>query len=437
MTRSRFRFSAVFLDEAENPGHCPVFRPRSRLGAVGPVSTLARPDLPGQWPAPFAAPPEPPVVVQLLTIVRNTFFESIRQPIMIVLLIGASLALVFSNILAAYTMEDDHKMMIDMGLATIFLSGTLVAAFIATNVVSREIDNRTVLTVISKPVGRPLFIIGKYLGVAGAIAVATLYMILVFLLTEMHGTMQTARDPYHLPVILFGFGAGVVGCATALWCNYFYGMVFASTALCVTTPLLAIAYVLALMFGPDFATQAIATAFRPQVWLACAPLLIAILVLTAIAVAVSTRAGQVLTLAFTVGIFLLGMMSDTLFGQPILTLRSLWLDRAGGQGLTTLVTETRTVELVSGDIQTFTEQVTSPTIPLVDLATTPERLEHATAWLAYAVVPNFQVFWLSDAVTQEHVIPVSYVGITILYGLLLITAALGVATMLFQKREVG
>ncbi|MCZ6543854.1 MAG: ABC transporter permease, partial [Planctomycetota bacterium] len=122
---------------------------------------------------------------QTLAIIRNTFFESIRQPIMLVVLVVATIALIFSNLLAGFTMEDDQRMMIDLGLSTIMLCGTLLAAFIATNVLNREIENRTVLTVISKPVSRPVFVLGKYLGVAGALALAMVYMSLVFLLVEM------------------------------------------------------------------------------------------------------------------------------------------------------------------------------------------------------------------------------------------------------------
>src|SRR6476619_3674644 len=96
---------------------------------------------------------------QLLAISRNTFFESIRQPIVLVLLIVAALAILLSNPLSSFTMEDDQRMYVDLGLATVFLAGTLLAAFIATGVLTREIENRTVLTVVSKPVGRPLFII--------------------------------------------------------------------------------------------------------------------------------------------------------------------------------------------------------------------------------------------------------------------------------------
>jgi hypothetical protein len=78
-------------------------------------------------------------------------------------------------------------------------------------------------------------VLGKYLGVAGAIALGTIYMSFVFLLVEQHTVLQTVRDPLHVPVILFGVGAAVIGLGVGIWCNYFYNKVFSSTVICVTT----------------------------------------------------------------------------------------------------------------------------------------------------------------------------------------------------------
>jgi ABC-type transport system involved in multi-copper enzyme maturation permease subunit len=150
---------------------------------------------------------------QISAIIRNTFFESIRQPFMLVMLLVATLLIIFANLLSGYTMSDDQKMFVDMGLATVFICGAVLAAFIATSVLGREIENRTALTVISKPVSRPVFVVGKYLGVAGGLGVATIFMSLVFLLVDQHSVLQTARDPLHLPVITFGFGAAAIGLA--------------------------------------------------------------------------------------------------------------------------------------------------------------------------------------------------------------------------------
>lgn len=375
---------------------------------------------------------------QTLAIIRNTFFESIRQPIMLVVLMAATVGLLFSNLLAGFTMEDDQKMMIDLGLSTVFICGALLAAFIATNVLNREIENLTALTVISKPVSRPIFVVGKYVGVASALLMATVYMGLVFLLVEMHGVLQTVRDPIHVPVLVFGIGAGLAGVGVGVWCNYFYGKVFSSTVIATLTPLLGVAYVLSLMFDHDFSLQPMSTSFKGQLWLALAAIAMAILVLTAIAIAASTRLRQVMTLCVTLGVFMAGMLSDWMIGRRLKDIDATWLARASREGLTEMVDQTRTIELVTGQVQTSVVHTEVATVPLSQMADgLGERLAHFAYQLVYAIIPNFQVFWLSDSVTQDHVVPMSYMMLTLIYGPLQILIALSVAVILFQRREVG
>lgn len=377
------------------------------------------------------------MIEQLLAIVRNTFFESIRQPIVLVMLVVATVFLVLSNPLAAFTMDDDQHMLVDIGMATVFLCGTLLAAFVATGVLTREIENKTALTVISKPVGRPLFVIGKFLGVAGALFLCTLYMSFVFLLVELHTVLQTVRDPIHLPVIVFGTGATLIGVGSAVWCNYFYGKVFSSTVLCFMTPLVGLAYVFSLMFGPDFTPHPIATSFKPDLVLGLVAVLVAIMVLTAIAIAASARLGQVMTLCVTLGTFLLGLLSDWIIGRPMQRLLATWTSRAKDAGLTEAVERTFTFRLTTGEVSTTSEMVDVATVPLTHMAHGGEAFAYGLLKVASAIIPNFQALWLSDALTQGHRIPVSYIGITALYGLMYIGVALGVAIILFQRREVG
>jgi ABC-2 type transport system permease protein len=353
---------------------------------------------------------------QLLAIARNTLFESIRQPIVLVVAGVATLLIILSNPLAAYTLEDDQRMFVDIALSTIFISSTIVAAFIATNVLSREIDNKTVLTVVSKPVGRPTFVVGKYLGVALSLLLVVFYLSLVFMLVEMHGVLKTVRTPIHQPVLLFGTLAALLGVGGATWANYFYGKSFSSTALLLTTPLAAVAYVLAILFGPDWTpndAQAIFgglradlytvgpdPAFEGQLWVAIGMMSLGVLILAAIALTASTRLGQVLTLCTTLGVLILGLLSDWLFARKIAE-------------LTRIATSAPEQFSLGENAQ------------LLALKT------------AYAVVPNFQVFWLADAINQDRSIPFAYVSQTVPYGLAMIAASLCVAVVLFQRREVG
>lgn len=382
------------------------------------------------------------MIEQILAVIRNTFFESIRQPIMLVVLVSGTIALVLANPLSAFTMDDDQRMYIDMGLASVFIFGALLASFIATNVLTREIENKTALTVISKPVGRPLFVLGKFIGVALALTTATLYLCFVFMLVEQHGVIQTVREPIHVPVIAFGVSAAVIGLGVAAWCNYFYGKVFASTVILVTTPLAALAYFLSLLFHADFSRRAdILEAFRPELWLALGPLLIAILMLTAIAIALSTRLGQVLTLCITLGIFLIGLLSDHFFGQRIEGYETVWLARAKEAGLTVTEEVQSQIQLIDpgkGDVPEVPVRIIDvATQPLTTFAEAGETFGYGLCLLGRSAVPNFQVLWLSDALTQGHVIPMPYVIQSSIYGVLYIVVALCVATILFQRREVG
>src|SRR5690242_17231027 len=111
------------------------------------------------------------------TIARNTFVEAVRQPIFFVMIVICGVLQLFNTWSTGFSMgysdsaevSGDNKLLLDIGLATVLVCGMLLAAFVATAVVSREIENKTVLTVVSKPIGRPTVVLGKYLGVAASI----------------------------------------------------------------------------------------------------------------------------------------------------------------------------------------------------------------------------------------------------------------------------
>ena len=376
---------------------------------------------------------------QLFAIARNTFFESIRQPIMLVILVAAMVLIVLSNPLSAFTMDENQRMLIDIGLATVFLAGAVLAAFIATNVLGREIENRTALTVISKPVNRPIFVIGKFIGVTAAMVLVGFCMTFTFMLVELHSVIETVRDPVHLPVVVFGVGGLLLGVAAAAWCNYFYGTVFSSSVICFVTPLLFFAYLLSLNFGPEFDSQPFLRGFKDQIWLAVIGIMTAIVVLCAIAVAVSTRLGQLMTLVTTVGLFILGLLSDWIFGRNISRIEDNWLTLARNQGMVKQEETTRIMRWASGEIEESTKIIDVPTVPLMEVpgVTGAEIAEWTFSWVGYSMLPNFQILWLSDALTQNLIIPGGYLLESVIYGTLYSVAILGVGIFLFQRREIG
>lgn len=265
------------------------------------------------------------MLTQALTIAKTTFLESLRQPVLMILILLAAALQAFAVANTGFSMgmetatevTGDNKLLLDVGLATVFVCGTLLAGFIATSAMSREIENKTVLTVVSKPVGRPTLVLGKFLGVSGSILMATLTMLLFLLLAIRHEVMQTAADELDQPVITFGLSAIFLSLAIATWCNFFYGWSFPQVVVVAILPLTALAFVLVLLFSKEWHLQHISEDFKPQVTLACACLILAILVLCAIAVAASTRLGQVMTIVVCVGVFLGALLSNYVIGRHV------------------------------------------------------------------------------------------------------------------------
>ena len=373
------------------------------------------------------------------SIAQNTFLESIRQPIITVVLGGAAILLILSVPLSAFTLEDDQKMLIDIGLATVFVAGVVLAAFIATSVLGREIESKTALTVVSKPVSRPAFVIGKFIGALGAIQLSVLWMIFVFMIVESHSVLQTVRDPVHIPAIIFGMGSIFLGIAGGIWCNIFYGFVFSSTTIIITTPALGLAYLLTLNFAPDFTSQNMAEVFEPNLWRGSITMMGALTVLTAIAVALSVRFGPLATLVGTLTLFLTGLLSDWFFGRRINKLEQRWLDEAEANGSTQQIEQTRFLEKTNGEIDEIITTITIPlqNINLNDYASTSEYFLWIFLQIGHSIIPNFQTLWLADALTQYNIIPNSYLLLAMLYTLIYTIAALALGIFLFQRREVG
>lgn len=267
------------------------------------------------------------MLTQILGIARNTLIESLRQPVFFIVVMLCGVLQFFNTASSGFAMgyttsaevSGDDKLLLDIGLATVFLLGMLLAAFQATAVISREIEDKTILTVVSKPVPRPIVIFGKYLGVIGAILMATVVMIIYLLWAIRHGVMSTAGDEVDMPVVTFALGSVGLSVAAAAWSNYFYGWSFPQVTMILLLPLTIIGYLLTLAISPEWGMQSLGTDFKPQVTTAAVAMITAVLVFSAVATAASTRLGQVMTIVAVSGVFLLGLLSNHLFGRHAFT----------------------------------------------------------------------------------------------------------------------
>ena len=100
----------------------------------------------------------------IVTIALNTFRENRRDRVLYVLVIFAALMILAGVVVSELSPFEQSKILLDLGQAAMLLVGALIAIFLGIGLVSKEIERRTVYVIVSKPVGRAQFLLGKVLG---------------------------------------------------------------------------------------------------------------------------------------------------------------------------------------------------------------------------------------------------------------------------------
>lgn len=120
--------------------------------------------------------------MKIITIALNTFKEAKRDRVLYLLFFFVIICLVFSRFLALLTVGDRVKIIKDVGLASISLFGMLMAILMGTGLVYKEIDKKTIFTLLAKPIHRAEFLLGKFLGLVMTIFIMTVLMTVIFML---------------------------------------------------------------------------------------------------------------------------------------------------------------------------------------------------------------------------------------------------------------
>ena len=318
---------------------------------------------------------------QFGTIAINAFMEVVQQPVFLLLMTCSAFFCVFLSIVPYFGFGDDVQIVKTSLLAVSLVTGLLGSVLCASSSVAREIRSGTALAVLSKPVGRARFILGKYLGLSGALSILIYTNLVACLLAS-----RMAYDAYgSADTFSFGiycFGGLLASYIIAGFLNYFIQVRF------VFTTVIALVVLTTAMFAIILSTEAATTGAsadpRTVDWRlipASILLLFAVLILTALALACSTRLELLPTLAVCSGVLFLGLMSDWLF---------------------------------------------------------LEKTEDGIWWasLLYTVIPNWQNFWLADVLSGKETIPLAYLGQAFLYLIGYTGATLTVALWLFEDREL-
>ncbi|MGQ9838203.1 MAG: ABC transporter permease [Cyanobacteriota bacterium] len=121
-------------------------------------------------------------VLRVVAIAQNVFRETIRDRIFYLVMVFAVVMLGAIVLIPEVANQAHNKIIADLGLAAIHFLGLIVAIFVGTGLVNKEIEKRTVYVLIAKPMSRAEFIVGKHLGLAVLLSVLLAIMTAIFLL---------------------------------------------------------------------------------------------------------------------------------------------------------------------------------------------------------------------------------------------------------------
>jgi hypothetical protein len=129
------------------------------------------------------------VIARVYAIALNTFREAIRQRVMYGILVVALGLNLFSLVLGEMSLHEESRVARDVGLGGVSLFGSVTAIVLGVSLLYGEIQRRTIHTIVSKPIERHEFVLGKYLGMAATLSILVLVfaieMVLVLKLQEV------------------------------------------------------------------------------------------------------------------------------------------------------------------------------------------------------------------------------------------------------------
>jgi ABC-2 type transport system permease protein len=242
-------------------------------------------------------------------------------------------------------------------------------------------ENKTIMTVLTKPVQRPIFILAKFFGVVGAVALGHYLCTVGLLMTIRHGVMSTASDTHDWTVLGSAITVTAVTVLLSAFFNYAYDWKFTSTAIVIGAILATFVLVFLALIDRHWKFNPAENGIQRLDLYGSILLFLAAVIIAALAVTVSARFNIVVTLSACIGVFLLGLVSDYVFGR------------------------------------------------FADL--------YLWARIGRILVPNLQVFWISDAIYEGSTVPLRYLLISASYTACYTAGILAFAVALFQRRQVG
>lgn len=127
---------------------------------------------------------------RIFVLATNVFTEIVRDRILYIIAFYGIILLALEYLLPELAAATEQKMFPDFGLAAMSILGLIVAVFVGTGLIHKEIEKRTILMLIAKPVSRSEFVIGKYLGLIVVLTLLITIMTAIFLGFLHHGKID-------------------------------------------------------------------------------------------------------------------------------------------------------------------------------------------------------------------------------------------------------
>ena len=311
----------------------------------------------------------------LWKIAFNAFRESLREPVYFLMLLAALLLIAHYPSASIFVFSEQLKLVVDSSMATTLLFGLVVAVLCSSYTVAREMRNGTVLLLMSKPIQRWSFVLGKILGIAMA---GTLFVAVCNLATFISVFIATDQFRFEMGLYFTMLGLLAAGCVAGMFANYLRGASFPEVATWATAVLI-----------PLFAVYCYSTGEHPALGLrdltkALVLVNFAVVTMSTFAVVFATRLDIVPNLCVCTAIFFGGLVSSFLFQR-----------------------------------------------------TTDSAVLNGICSIFYAIFPNWQFFWLADAVAVKRHIPNEYIINAALYLVIYIILGSAWAVATFQNKELA
>lgn len=166
------------------------------------------------------------------SLARHTILDAMREKAFLALVGFAILLLGASRLLAPLALGEGYRLTVDLGLGGIALIGFLLLVVLGTRMVHREIDRKTILILLAKPLRREAFVVGKFLGLAGVTGLSVAVMVLL-----LAAVMAVSGYPLTFALLAAGYYA---------WLELVVMAALTMLLTCFTSPVLATFFLLGL-----------------------------------------------------------------------------------------------------------------------------------------------------------------------------------------------